>query len=190
MRTVSCGIDKMTEIQRSGRFSSRTCGRRLNGFVQNSQERRSPYRPNLRSSFLAGRRFFCRSLHPFNLTRRLQFPAGTLRPSTLSGNSRLRCGKDIDIVPESPSNSRCFRSPRNRTILRENRSERRQECEALQGSAAGNLIQECIYNDGVYMQRGASLYSGDNILFFIFRFSFANLQRRLVVENLSYEPSN
>ena len=170
MRTASCGIDKMTEIQRSGRFSSRTCGRRLNGFVQNSQERRPPYRPNLRSSFLAGRRFFCHSLHQFILTRRLQFLAGALRPSTLSGNSRLRCGKDIDIVRESPSNSRRVQSPRSRTMLGENRSERRQEREALQGSAAGNLMQECVYNDRVYIQRCASLYSGDNILFFIFSF--------------------
>jgi hypothetical protein len=170
MRTASCGIDKMTEIQRSGRFSSRTCGRRLNGFVQNSQERRPPYRPSLRSSFLAGRRFFCHSLHRFILTRRLQFPAGALRPSTLSGNSRMRCGKDIDVVRESPSNSRCVPSPRSRTMPRENRSEPRQEREALRGSAAGNLVQECIYNDGVYIQRGASLCSGDNILFFIFSF--------------------
>ena len=174
----------MEEMQPSGRFLNGTCGRCLNVFVNNSQERRSPYRPNLRSSFLAGRRFFCRSLHQFILTRRLQFLAGALRPSTLSGNSRLRCCKEIDVVRECPSNSRCVQSPRSRTMLRENRSER------LQESAAGNLIQECIYNDGVYMQRGASLYSGDNILFFIFRFSFANLQRRLVVENLSYEPSN
>lgn len=170
MRTASCGIDKMTELQRSGRFSSRTCGRRVDGFVQNSQKRRSPYRPNLRSSFLAGRRFFCRSLHQFILTRRLQFPAGALRPSMLSGNSRLRCGKDIDIVRESPSNSRCVQSPPSRTMLYENRSERRQEREALQGNAAGNLVRQCIYNDRVYMQRGASLYSGDNVLFFIFSF--------------------
>jgi hypothetical protein len=170
MRTVSCGIDKMTEIQRSGRFSSRTCGRRLNGFVQNSQERRPPYRPNLRSSFLAGRRFFCHSLHQFILTRRLQFPAGTIRPSMPSCNLRLRCCKEIDVVRESPSNSRCVQSPRSRTRFGENRSERRQEREALQGNAAGNLVRQCIYNDRGYMQRGASLYSGDNVLFFIFSF--------------------
>jgi hypothetical protein len=168
MRTAFSGIDKMAEIQRSRRFSNRTCGRRLNGFVQNSQERRPPYGPNFRSSFLAGRSFFSHSLHQFILTRRLQFLAGTLRPSTLSGNPRLRCGKDI--VRESPSNSRYVRSPRSRTMLRENRSERRQAREALQGSAAGNLVQECIYNDRVYMQRGASLYPGDNALFFMFSF--------------------
>jgi hypothetical protein len=170
MRTAFSGIDKMAEIQRSRRFSSRTCGRRLNGFVQNSQECRPPNGPNFRSSFLAGRSFFSHSLHQFILTRRLQFLAGTLGPSTLSGNPRLRCGKDIDIVRESPSISRCVRSPRSRTMLREHRSVRRQAREALRGSAADNLVQECIYNDGVYMQRGGSLYPGDNVLFFMFSF--------------------
>jgi hypothetical protein len=170
MRTAFCGIDKMAEIQRSRRFSSRAPGRRLNGFIQNSQERRPPYRPNLRSSFLAGRRFFSRSLHAFILTRRLQFLDEALHPFTLSRDPRLRCGKDIDIVRESPSNSRCVRSARSQATLPENRSERWQAREALQGSAAGPLIQECIYNDRVKLQRAASLYPGDNCLFFMFLF--------------------
>jgi hypothetical protein len=170
MRTAYCGIDKMAEIQRSRRFSSGTCGRRLNGLIQNSQECRPPYWPNLRSSFLAGRRFFSHSLHAFILTRRLEFLDEALHASTLSRNPRLRGGKEMDVVRKSPGDPRCVRSPRSRTMLRENPSKPRQAREALQGSAAGTIIQERIHNDRVYMQCGKSLYPGDNILFFSFSF--------------------
>jgi hypothetical protein len=170
MRTAYSGIDKMAKIQRSRRFSNGTCGRRLNGFVQNSQECRPPYWLNVRSSFLAGRRFFSHSLHAFILTRRLEFLDEALHASTRSRNPRLRCGKEMDVVRKSPGNPRCVQSPRSRTMLRENPSEPRQARGALQGRAAGTLIQERIHNDRVHMQCGESLYSGDNILFFSYSF--------------------
>jgi hypothetical protein len=139
MRTHFAGSIKMEEMQPSGRFLNGTCGRCLNGFVNNSQERRSPYRPNSRPCLLARRRFFCHSLHLFILTRWLRFPAESPRPSTLGGHLRLGCGTETDAARE--------------------RLQERGAC-----GTRRNVVDNYIVNS----QQEMSLYPGDKNLFFIF----------------------
>jgi hypothetical protein len=141
MRTHFAGSMKMEEMQQSGRFLSGTCGRRLNGFVNHSQERRSPDRPDLRPCLLAGRRFFCHSLHLFILTRGPRFSVESPCSSALRRNLRLGWGTEIDAAREG---------------LRE-----RGACGPRRDGSDNYLVN---------IQKERSLYPGDRKLFFIFSF--------------------
>lgn len=165
----------MAGLQRSRRFSDRFCGRRLNGLCKNRHEGRSSYRTHLSPSFLAGRHFFSHSLHGFILTRSLEFPAETLRPSTLSRTLAAGIRRENCCSPGSSGHS-LSRSIAARLNGASSKTAKIEACggrwvDVARKSMLITLGNATYIYSIVILSRGAPLCSGDSCLLFIFSFS-------------------